>query len=274
MCGVDDLYVAARRVLLDALTALGPHMEAVTLVGAQALYLHTGDTDLAVPAYTTDADLILDPAVLGQIPPLERALNDAGFVGPQGSAVGVWQRRAGGVLVDVDLMVPTTVSPGKGRRAARLAGHSGRAARKVSGLEGALVDRRQMVLGSLEPNRDERTVEVGVAGPGALLVAKLFKIAERRGTARSNDKDALDVFRLLRAVGTEELADALATVRGDPRSREVADEGFRLLGELFGDTSAEGVGMVVRATDLLMDEMEIRVSCTHLVHALTEAFDC
>ena len=71
MCGVDDLYVAARRVLLDALTALGPHMEAVTLVGAQALYLHTGDTDLAVPAYTTDADLILDPAVLGQIPPLE-----------------------------------------------------------------------------------------------------------------------------------------------------------------------------------------------------------
>lgn len=35
---MDDLYVAARRVLLDALEALEPHLNAVTLVGAQALY--------------------------------------------------------------------------------------------------------------------------------------------------------------------------------------------------------------------------------------------
>ncbi|MCB9670792.1 MAG: hypothetical protein H6734_15030 [Alphaproteobacteria bacterium] len=192
---MDELYVAARRVLLDALEALGPHIDAVTLVGAQALYLHTGDADLAVPAYTTDADIVLDPALLGPIPPLERALLDAGFAAPSGSAVGVWQRSAGQVLVDVDVMVPATVSPGKGKRAARLLGHDDRAARKVSGLEGALVDRSRMGLGSLEPDHDLRSIEVAVAGPGALLVAKVFKIVERRGTARSNDKDALDVFR-------------------------------------------------------------------------------
>jgi hypothetical protein len=40
-------YLLARRVLLDALDTLGPHRDAVVLVGAQAVYLHTGDGDLA-----------------------------------------------------------------------------------------------------------------------------------------------------------------------------------------------------------------------------------
>lgn len=55
-------YVLARSVLLDALEALGTHLDAVILVGAQAIYLHTGDADLNVPPTTTDADLALAPA--------------------------------------------------------------------------------------------------------------------------------------------------------------------------------------------------------------------
>lgn len=42
MNDVPQEYVLARRVLLDALDALGPQIEAVVLVGAQAVYLHTG----------------------------------------------------------------------------------------------------------------------------------------------------------------------------------------------------------------------------------------
>ena len=38
---LDARYVAARRVLLDALTVLAPHGDAVILAGAQAVYLHT-----------------------------------------------------------------------------------------------------------------------------------------------------------------------------------------------------------------------------------------
>jgi len=38
---------SSRRVLLDALDALGEHKGATILVGAQAIYLHTGDADLA-----------------------------------------------------------------------------------------------------------------------------------------------------------------------------------------------------------------------------------
>jgi hypothetical protein len=50
----DPEYVAARRVLLDALEALGPHRKAVVLVGAQAIYLHVGEGDMAVAPFTTD----------------------------------------------------------------------------------------------------------------------------------------------------------------------------------------------------------------------------
>lgn len=51
----DPLYVLARRVLLDALEALGPQRHALTLAGAQAVYMHTGPGGLAVSEYTTEA---------------------------------------------------------------------------------------------------------------------------------------------------------------------------------------------------------------------------
>lgn len=48
--GVDpaDLLVRARSVLLDALSALTDHLDAVTVIGAQAVYLHTGGIDVAL----------------------------------------------------------------------------------------------------------------------------------------------------------------------------------------------------------------------------------
>src|SRR5262245_47653707 len=133
MNGDDDeaLYRWARTVLLDALEALGDHRRAVTLVGAQAIYARVGDADLAVAPYTTDADLIIDPRVLGEIPPLERALNDANFVRRTPNTVGAWTRT---ILmgqakheIDVDLMVPASVSPRPDGRAAGLVGHDLRA---------------------------------------------------------------------------------------------------------------------------------------------------
>lgn len=64
----DPLYVKAREVLLDALEALGPHRSSLVLVGAQAVYMHTGEADIAVAPFTTDADVIIDPGGL-QGPP-------------------------------------------------------------------------------------------------------------------------------------------------------------------------------------------------------------
>ncbi len=50
---LDPLYVAARRVLLDALTLLAPHGEALIVVGAQAVYLRTGREMSASPSRRT-----------------------------------------------------------------------------------------------------------------------------------------------------------------------------------------------------------------------------
>lgn len=79
--GSDPLYVAARRVLLDALDALTSHRDAVVLVGAQAVYLHAGDADLdaSVAPYTSDADLAINPDRLGANPQIVDAMRAGGF---------------------------------------------------------------------------------------------------------------------------------------------------------------------------------------------------
>lgn len=50
--GDADLLVAARSALLDALEALHAHRDAVIVIGAQAIYLHTG-ADLSTRTPTT-----------------------------------------------------------------------------------------------------------------------------------------------------------------------------------------------------------------------------
>jgi hypothetical protein len=128
----DPEYVLARRALLDALQALGEQRSAVVLVGAQAIYLHTGDADLAVAPYTTDGDVAIDPSRLRNDPKLAEALGGAGFSADT-RYVGTWimSRSLEGRVIEVkiDLMVPEAVG-GPGRRGALLGPHGNRAARK------------------------------------------------------------------------------------------------------------------------------------------------
>ena len=58
--GADDLLVQARSALLDALTALWEHRDSVVVIGAQALYLHTGSAEVALAEATKDSDLAID----------------------------------------------------------------------------------------------------------------------------------------------------------------------------------------------------------------------
>lgn len=51
----------------------------------------------------------------------------------------------------------------------------------MKGLDGAIVDADPMRIESLEAT-DMRTYDMRVAGPAALLVAKVHKIADRLGT--------------------------------------------------------------------------------------------
>lgn len=271
----DPLYALARGVLLDALDALGEQRDAVVLVGAQAVYLHTGAAELAVAEFTTDSDLGIDPGALKNRPELEAALSDAGFSrsGQPGTWVAARRLEGRPVAVNVDLLVPEALGGG-GRRGARLPElHGNRAARKARGLEAALVDRKMRDIGALD-GRDTRCFRVAVAGPAALLVAKLHKIHERTGApGRASDKDALDVLRLLRSVPTGTFAGALHRLREDPLSAEVTEQAISYLRELFSSPDTPGSSMAARAASPLEPEDEITASCAVLSQDLLGALE-
>ncbi|TMC74630.1 MAG: hypothetical protein E6J13_01345, partial [Chloroflexi bacterium] len=191
---LDWITVAAGCVLLDALEALGDLRQSMVLVGAQAVYVHTGGSSLAVAEYTTDADLAIDPRSIAEEPKLDAVLTSAGF--RKTDQPGSWvSTRHSNEPIPVDFLVPERLGGRRGR-AANVPGQPANSARQVRGLEGALVDNTRRHVRSLDT--DTRTFEVRVAGPGALVVAKIHKISERLETPRSHDKDALDVYRILR----------------------------------------------------------------------------
>lgn len=266
--GPDELYVRARRALLDALEALGEQRAAVVLVGAQAVYLHTGEAALAVAPFTTDADLALDPARLASEPQLAEAMARGGFVPHEGN-VGVW--RSTREDVTVDLLVPEAQS-GHGRRSAALAApHGNCVARRSRGLEGALVDHRQHDVAALEDS-DRRHFTIAVAGPAALLVAKLHKLADRRGdSGRLSAKDALDVLRLLQAIETDALAADIHFLLGDGRSVSVTRDAIGLFGELFGTDIAHGIQLIGDAVAGVEDPAPLAQSSVVLANDLLAA---
>jgi len=124
MPGDDRLYALARRTLLDALDALGAHRGAIVLVGAQAVYLRTGEAyDIAVSPFTTDADLAFNPSILDPAPDLKALLRAHQF-SPRPDNVGIWEKRqeivdggGGPTVVAVDFLVPATMGKRKGRGA-------------------------------------------------------------------------------------------------------------------------------------------------------------
>ena len=239
--GPDPLYVRARAALLDAADALAEQRDAVVLVGAQAVYLHTGEADFVVPEYTIDADFCVAPSGLSDTPLLDEMLRARGF--SLREQPGAWRSPDG---MPVDLVVPEALA-GAGSRGARLGPHGKRAARRARGLEGALVDRKSMDIASLDPNV-ERSVAMLVAGPAALLVAKVHKISERaENPRRLRDKDALDVLRLLQATDTTTLSAGLVKLAQHEVSKTVTSEAVSQLAPLFATPEAVGTKMAVRA---------------------------
>ena len=135
------------------------------------------------------------------------------------------------------------------------------------------MDREVREIGALD-ERDTRRFRVAVAGPAALLVAKLHKIHERVDAQRlASDKDALDVLRLLRAVPTETFAGALDRLREDPLSAEVTEQAISYLRELFSSPGAPGSSMAARAASPLESEDVISGSCAVLSQDLLGALE-
>jgi hypothetical protein len=203
-------YVAARRTLLDALDALAAHQRSLVLIGAQAVHLHTDSRGLIVPPMTTDADLALDTDLLADDPEIAATMHEAGFRSRQ---PGHWENSQG---LAVDLMVAPHQSKRASTtaRAAHLDPHARSVARIGPGLALALSDNAAQIISALDSS-DTRQREIRVAGPTALLVAKVIKVddrlaeASRGNSKRVVDKDALDVLRLLQACPTAQFTAVL-----------------------------------------------------------------
>lgn len=129
-------------------------------------------------------------------------------------------------------------------------------------------------LQALDPN-DGRACGVNVASPAALLVAKLHKIGERADTPdRLIDKDAHDVYRLLVAIPTDQLAAALWHLQADSFAGEVTRDAIELLEELFAaGTEALGSMMAGRAEQGIGEPAVVSAATATLAADLIAALD-
>lgn len=263
--GNDELLIKARSALLDALHALSEYGPAVIVIGAQAVYLHTGDAPVALAEATKDSDLAVDPRTLSSEPLLEEAMESAGFyLNPFSNQPGAWMNAGG---IPVDLMVPEALAGAgaKSARGGRIPPHDKKATRRAVGLEGAVVDFSEMEILALDES-DSRRCKALVAGPSALLVAKLHKIAERLDSpGRLNDKDAHDIYRLLVSIETAEITNRLCELLENSVSQAVTQEGLEHLESLFASgPDAIGSVMAGRAEEGIGDPYNVSLSVSLL----------
>ena len=251
------IYVSSRKVLLDALESLGGERSAVILVGAQAVHLRVGDSGTAVVSRTTDADLSLNPQLLTGRPDLASAMRAANLRlrtdrnGHEEPGIWISPPLPGAPSgVTVDLLVADALSAEKGKRAAVLTGQDARAARYVYGIEAALYDNGPLVVAALD-NTDPRSFEIAVAGPAALLIAKLVKLTERLSSGRLDPKDAFEIYRLLQG-DVQAIAQGWIQAEAEELSKPVAAVAEGALRELFaadGSRGAEIAGDFARGRD-------------------------
>lgn len=244
--GGDEVLKEARSALLDALEALREHRDSVIVIGAQAIYLHTGAAEVALAEATKDSDLALDARSLSEDPLVEEAMKAAGFyLDPVSDQPGAWLNPKG---IPVDLMVPEAIAGIGSRRSGKIPPHDDRATRRAIGLEAALRDYAEIDIPALSED-DNRVYRAKVAGPAAMLIAKLHKLADRQATPkRLVDKDAHDVYRLLVAVSTDELARTMSELRSDDLAGAVTEQAIAYLDEIFASgPDATGSLMAGRA---------------------------
>lgn len=118
---------------------------------------------------------------------------------------------------------------------------------------------------ALDP-QDDRAYEVKVAGPAALIVAKMHKITERLDAPhRLNDKDAHDVYRILRTITTPALVEGFLRLLADPISHRPTNDALDgVRGHLTAGPGAVIAAMAGRAEEGIGDPETVALSASIL----------
>jgi hypothetical protein len=206
----------SRRAIIDVVgSVLAPQRDALTIVGAHAVILRTQDLNIFVSP-TGDGDLGVTPSLVLGEPPLDVLMSAAGFEPRTDSRPGLWGR--GRIEADngkvtwneqIDLITGEGLSGNTraGKRSVSALSAHGRGVGSTPGIELTAFDRSEMLVADfVDP---AVTVEVNVAGYAALICAKSFKLGERldAGGQRLRDKDAGDLWRLLRCADRDNVVD-------------------------------------------------------------------
>jgi hypothetical protein len=263
-------YVLARRALIDVLELLEPQRDGLVLVGAQAVYLRAPAERTQQATYTTDGDLAIDPDLLSDNPDIGKVLIDAGY--ERGPNPGSFVAPNG---VEIDLMVPEGAVAASTRRSAPLTGQSHFTARRTPGLELALLDADVLPIAALD-DADLRSIDLRVAGPAALAVAKLIKLNERLSGPRTDriiSKDASDLLRLFRYCDARTIGQRLAALASVDA---VADVTHRAVEFLRADTSRpQGriAALAIEDRSPAETERQVQAAVHEFSRRLLSAFD-
>ncbi|MEO7022884.1 MAG: hypothetical protein ABI130_01440 [Leifsonia sp.] len=231
--------VESRRLLLHVLELLADQSEALTVLGAHAVFEQTKTViDLPSMDSTHDADLGVTPELLVPTPLIATVMDSAGLEPASPSRPGVWGLKSEhekplNERLTIDLIAPAAVS-GAGRRSADVGQHGKRSVSKTVGTELSLIDRQWMTIESFDDQHAGR--EGYVAGVAALICAKAYKIHDRldpaelvRNPQRFRAKDVTDLFRLMVAKPGGEVRAIFDQGVATPRISETVAEGMRHL---------------------------------------------
>jgi hypothetical protein len=259
--------IRSRRLLIDAIKALSPFREALVVIGAHAIHVWAqqawGPIEMEA---TRDADVSINPAFVAENPKIIESLKSIGVEAALKDRPGIYGLEQEKELplsarTTFDVLVPERYA-GVGRRAARIDGQEN-AAGRATGLELALWDKYLLELDTADAPRE--SVEVFVAGPAALLVAKAHKVHDRLQQfaihpERLRPKDSGDIALLMMVSDPSEIMQVMRkNIKTHPEIAETVDLASRWLIELYGDASVPSVTRQQAADSLAarFDEAEV-----------------
>ena len=129
-----------------------------------------------------------------------------------------------------------------------------------------MISRDPIVIADLGDG-DDRAYSIHVARPAALLIAKTHKLAERlyaNDLTGLSNKDAFDIFRLIRAVDSDELAADVVAIGKEPVAATVTHEAIIRFREMFETPDGTGTRLVAQHVEGLEDHDTIVASSTVL----------